>query len=83
MTNTGPGQIPHKPLGSTGVNVSIIGIGGSTLGQANSYETAEQIVHEAVDAGVTFMDNAWEYNDHKSEDWMGRALAGTARQSGF
>ncbi len=76
MTNTGAGQIPQKPMGSTGVSVSIIGLGGSTLGQADSYDTAEKITHEAVDAGVTFMDNAWEYNDHKSEDWMGRALQG-------
>lgn len=76
MTNTGPGQIPQKPLGKTGVNVSIIGIGGSSLGDASSLEEAVQIVHEAVDAGVTFMDNAWEYNEHRSEDWMGRALAG-------
>ncbi|MCW3100586.1 MAG: aldo/keto reductase [Chthonomonadaceae bacterium] len=76
MTNTGPGQIPQKPLGKTGVNVSIIGIGGFTLGQAKSYDEAEQILHEAVDAGVTFMDNAWEYNEHKSEDWMGRGLQG-------
>jgi aryl-alcohol dehydrogenase-like predicted oxidoreductase len=76
MVNTGADQIPQKPLGKTGVNVSIIGIGGSTLGQTTSYEVAEGIVHEAVDAGVTFMDNAWEYNQGKSEDWMGRALQG-------
>ena len=76
MTNTGPGQIPKKPLGHTGVQVSIIGLGGSSLGDAGSLEEAVQIVHEAVDAGVTFMDNAWEYNNHRSEDWMGRALQG-------
>jgi aryl-alcohol dehydrogenase-like predicted oxidoreductase len=34
-----------------------------------------RIVHEAIDAGVTFMDNAWEYNEHRSEELMGRALA--------
>ncbi|MBV9849715.1 MAG: aldo/keto reductase, partial [Armatimonadetes bacterium] len=76
MTNTGPGQIPQKPLGRTGVHVSIIGLGGSSLGDASSLEEAVNIVHEAVDAGVNFMDNAWEYNDHRSEDWMGRALQG-------
>jgi predicted aldo/keto reductase-like oxidoreductase len=76
MTNTGPGLIPRKPLGKTGENVSIIGIGGSNLGDASSLEEAVSIVHEAVDAGVNFCDNAWEYNDHRSEDWMGRALAG-------
>ena len=76
MTNTGPGQIPQKALGKTGVNVSIIGIGGATLGQAKSYDEAEKIVHEAVNAGVNFFDNAWEYNEHKSEEWMGQALQG-------
>ena len=76
MTNTGPGQIPQKPLGKTGVSVSIIGIGGFTLGQAKSYDDAEKIVHEAVDAGVNFFDNAWEYHDRKSEEWMGQALQG-------
>jgi diketogulonate reductase-like aldo/keto reductase len=34
------------------------------------------ITHEAIDAGVTFMDNAWEYNKHRSEEWMGQALKG-------
>ena len=76
MTNTGPGQIPRKPLGHTGEHVSIIGLGGSSLGDASSLEEAVQIAHEAIDAGVNFMDNAWEYNNHRSEDWMGRALQG-------
>ena len=76
MTNTGPGLIPRKPLGKTGEHVSIIGLGGSSLGDASSLEEAISITHEAIDAGVNFMDNAWEYNDHRSEDWMGRALQG-------
>lgn len=76
MTHTGPDEIPRKPLGRTGVQVSVIGIGGFTLGQAKSLDEATRIVHEAVDAGVNFMDNAWEYNEHKSEDWMGQALQG-------
>ena len=76
MTNTGPGQIPQKPLGKTGLHVSVIGLGGSNLGQASSLEEAVSITHEALDAGVNFLDNAWEYNDHRSEDWMGRALQG-------
>ncbi|MEC4818225.1 MAG: aldo/keto reductase [Scytonema sp. PMC 1069.18] len=63
-------------LGRTGVEVSAIGLGGATLGQAKNYEEAERIVHEAIDAGITFMDNAWEYNNHRSEEWMGKALQG-------
>ena len=76
MTNTGPDQIPRKPLGKTGEQVSIIGLGGYHLGTLRSFDDAVRIVQEAVDAGVTFFDNAWEYNDHRSEEWMGRALQG-------
>ena len=47
MINTGPGQIPQKPLGKTGVHVSIIGLGGSSLGDAGSLEEAVTITHEA------------------------------------
>ncbi len=59
-----------------GVPVSIIGLGGSTLGDIGSENEAMRIVHEAVDAGITFMDNAWEYHDGMSEERMGRALRG-------
>src|SRR5437879_2792048 len=76
MTNTGPDEIPRKPLGRTGEQVSIIGVGGYHLGTMGSLEDAVRLVQEAVDAGVTFFDNAWEYNDHRSEEWMGRALQG-------
>jgi predicted aldo/keto reductase-like oxidoreductase len=76
LSHTGADRIPHKPFGKTGVTVSIIGIGGYSLGDAPSYGEAERIVHEAVDAGITFFDNAWEYQGHKSEEWMGKALVG-------
>ncbi|EAW36031.1 aldo/keto reductase [Lyngbya sp. PCC 8106] len=68
------GEIPRRPLGKTGVEVSAIGLGGATLGQAKSKEEAIRITHEAIDNGITFMDNAWEYNNHRSEKWMGEAL---------
>lgn len=70
------GPIPKRAFGATGLEVSILGLGGSHLGQAASYQEAERIVAEALDAGVNFFDNAWEYNDGRSEDWMGKALAG-------
>lgn len=69
-------EIPRRPLGKTGVEVSAIGLGGATLGQAKSLEEAIRITHEAIDSGITFMDNAWEYNKHRSEEWMGQALQG-------
>jgi uncharacterized protein len=77
MTNHGGSdQIPHRPLGKTGQKVSIIGLGGYHLGTVRSPEIAIRLVQEAVDAGVTFLDNAWEYNDHRSEEWMGLGLQG-------
>jgi predicted aldo/keto reductase-like oxidoreductase len=66
--------IPTRQL--KGVSVSIIGIGGSTLGDISQEQEAMRIVHEGVDAGITFMDNAWEYHDGMSEERMGRALKG-------
>jgi aryl-alcohol dehydrogenase-like predicted oxidoreductase len=75
-SNTGPNAIPQRAFGKASEKVSILGLGGYTLGQSASYEVAEQIVREALDAGVTFFDNAWEYHQGKSEEWMGKALKG-------
>ena len=68
-------EIPHRPLGATGVAVSALGLGGYHIAMANSEREGIRIVHGAIDAGVTFMDNAWEYHDGKSEQIMGKALA--------
>ena len=80
LSNTGPDRIPRKPFGRTGETVSVIGIGGYSLGDAPSLDEAIAIVREAVEAGVTFFDNAWEYHDGRSEEWMGRALQGRRDQ---
>ena len=71
----GEGEIPRRPLGKTGMTVSALGLGGHHLGDADSVNEAMNIVHEAIDTGVTFFDNCWEYHNGKSEDWLGRALA--------
>jgi aryl-alcohol dehydrogenase-like predicted oxidoreductase len=76
LTNTGTDQIPRKPFGRTSEHFSVIGLGGYSLGDSPSLKEAIAIVHEAIDAGVNFFDNAWEYHDGKSEDWMGQALKG-------
>lgn len=55
--------------------MSIIGLGGFHLGKAKTIAEAVGIVHEAIDAGVNFLDNAWEYHDGESERRMGRAIA--------
>ncbi len=68
-------SIPQRFLGSTGVKVSALGLGGYHLGKMKSRRDAIRVVHAAIDVGVTFMDNAWEYHDGRSEDVMGRAIA--------
>jgi aryl-alcohol dehydrogenase-like predicted oxidoreductase len=68
--------IPKRPLGRTGLEVSVLGIGGYHLGSVDTDAEATQIVNEALDAGVNFFDNAWEYHDGLSEERMGRALKG-------
>ena len=76
-------DVPHRPLGRTGVEVSILGVGGYHLGTMSSVREAVRIVQRALDGGLTFMDNAWEYHDGRSEEIMGRALAGGRREQAF
>jgi uncharacterized protein len=70
------GPIPRRRVGRTDVEVSAIGVGGHHLGDLPDVDHAIDLVHEAIDAGITFFDNCWEYYDGKTEDWLGRALAG-------
>src|SRR3954471_24167927 len=56
------GGVPRRKLGSTGADVSVLGLGGFHIGRADSLDEATRIVGEAIDAGVNFFDNAWEYN---------------------
>ena len=73
-------EIPRRPLGTSGVLVSALGLGGYHLALAKSEREGIRIVHAAIDAGVTFMDNAWEYHDGQSERIMGKALVGRREQ---
>ena len=72
--------IPRRPLGRTGVEVSAIGVGGYHLGLAKTETEAVRIVREAIEAGIDFMDNAWEYHEGLSEELMGKALEGRRDQ---
>jgi aryl-alcohol dehydrogenase-like predicted oxidoreductase len=72
--------IPTRPLGATGVMVSALGLGGHAIGKIGNKRDAIRVVHAAIDAGVTFMDNAWEYHDGRSEEVMGEALADRREQ---
>jgi aryl-alcohol dehydrogenase-like predicted oxidoreductase len=74
--NNTSGSIPQRPLGRTGVQVSIIGVGGYHLGSAKNQSEAKAIVDGALDAGINFFDNAWDYHDGTSEEWLGAALKG-------
>jgi aryl-alcohol dehydrogenase-like predicted oxidoreductase len=66
--------VPHRQLRNA--SVSIIGIGGSSLGDIQDESEAGRIVDEALDAGINFFDNAWEYHDGMSEERVGRLLRG-------
>ncbi len=70
------GEMLYRPFGKTGETVSAIGLGGSHIGKANvSEEMATRLIHQAIDRGITYMDNSWDYNEGRSEMRMGNALA--------
>ena len=72
----GKGDMLYRSLGRTGAQVSALGVGGHHLGDFPSVDEAIRLVHEAIDAGITFFDNCWEYYNGKTENILGRALQG-------
>jgi aryl-alcohol dehydrogenase-like predicted oxidoreductase len=74
------GAIPKRQLGKTGIEVSALGLGGYHLGSAKTQKDAMEIVARAIDAGITFFDNAWDYHDGQSEEYLGQALKGKRDQ---
>ncbi|HEV3204514.1 MAG TPA: aldo/keto reductase, partial [Gemmataceae bacterium] len=70
----GPG-LPTRPLGKTGQRVSLLCLGGWHIGAVKEEPEAIKIMHAAIDEGMTFFDNAWDYHDGGSETVMGKALA--------
>jgi aryl-alcohol dehydrogenase-like predicted oxidoreductase len=68
-------EIPTRPFGRHADRVSILGLGGFHLGLPDTDRAAVRLAHEAIDAGVTFLDNAWDYNEGVSEKRMGKAIA--------
>jgi predicted aldo/keto reductase-like oxidoreductase len=67
--------LPRRPLGKTGVKVSILCLGGWHIGAVKKQSEAIKIMHKAIGEGLTFFDNAWDYHDGGSEVIMGKALA--------
>jgi aryl-alcohol dehydrogenase-like predicted oxidoreductase len=77
-------HMPYRTLGSTGEKVSLIGVGGWHLGLKDVTEKlAIRIVRSAIDRGINFMDNSWDYNDGTSEKRMGKALRDGYREKVF
>jgi predicted aldo/keto reductase-like oxidoreductase len=77
------GEIVHRRLGRTGVAVSLVGLGGFHMGTQASEDESVRIVRTAVDGGITFLDNCWDYNEGESERRMGRALRNGYREKVF
>jgi len=69
-------SVPKRPLGRTGLEVSCMGLGGYHLGTIQDQQMVDRVVNEAIDSGVNFFDNAWEYHDGRSEEVVGQALVG-------
>ena len=77
-------EMPMRTLGRTGVKVSLIGLGGWHLGfKFIDEELSVRIIRTAVDNGINFMDNCWDYNDGASEERMGNALKDGYRERVF
>jgi aryl-alcohol dehydrogenase-like predicted oxidoreductase len=76
--------MPTRTLGRTGVEVSLIGLGGWHLGFKHlDEELATRMIRTAVDNGINFMDNCWDYNEGASEKRMGKALRNGYRERAF
>ncbi len=73
----------YRTLGKTGERVSAIGIGGAHVGRASTAEEGIRIVRTAIDNGITFMDNCWDYAGGEAEIRMGKALRDGYRQRVF
>ncbi|HEY3373918.1 MAG TPA: aldo/keto reductase [Candidatus Aquicultor sp.] len=76
-------EIPYRELGSTGEQVSLIGVGGFHIGIPENPADGVAIVRAAIDRGVNFLDNSWDYHNGESERRMGKALKGGYRDRAF
>jgi predicted aldo/keto reductase-like oxidoreductase len=83
QNDTIQGEMRFRQLGKTGERVSIIGVGGHHIGQPKDEQTGIRIIRMALDAGVNFLDNCWDYHDGESERRMGKALKDGYRQKAF
>jgi predicted aldo/keto reductase-like oxidoreductase len=77
------GDVPRRTLGHTGEKVSMIGLGGYHIGNQDSEDESIRIIRTALDQGINFLDNCWDYNGGQSEIRMGKALRDGYRQKAF
>src|SRR5450631_3339574 len=77
------GEMRYRQLGRTGEEVSVIGLGGHHIGCQKDEKDSIQIIRAAIDAGINFMDNCWDYHDGGSEIRMGKALKDAYRNRVF
>jgi aryl-alcohol dehydrogenase-like predicted oxidoreductase len=84
MSNQTHSEMPRRRLGRTGIEVSLIGLGGWHLGfKSIDEELSIRIIRTAIDNGINFMDNCWDYNEGASEIRMGKALRDGYRERAF
>jgi uncharacterized protein len=76
-------SFPYRVLGHTGEKVSLIGIGGYHIGMESDEQESIRIIRTALDGGINFLDNCWDYNGGVSEERMGKALRDGYRQKAF
>ena len=72
--------IPSRALGRSGERVSIVGLGGYHIGMQSDEQESIRIIRTALDSGINFLDNCWDYNNGQSEIRMGQALRDGYRQ---
>jgi aryl-alcohol dehydrogenase-like predicted oxidoreductase len=77
------GEMRYRTLGRTGEQVSVIGLGGHHIGRQNEEAESIKIIRAAIDQGINFMDNSWDYHDGGSEIRMGKALRDGYREKTF
>jgi len=76
-------EVPRRELGRTGEKVSIVGLGGYHIGVQKDEQESISIIRAALDGGINFLDNCWDYNGGESEIRMGKALLNGYRQRAF
>ena len=75
--------VPMRVLGHTGEKISMVGLGGYHIGMQSDEQESIRIIRTALDSGITFLDNCWDYNNGQSEIRMGKALRDGYRQKAF